>query len=116
MIERLVLLGILCASVHWLVARSQIAKPLWSHATGWVDGLLRCAGCSGWWLGLLWGLAPTLRPVEHGVVGWLVTGVLGAFVTPVFEAFLLWGLEASTLEDTDDSQKDNDRPDPRSPH
>ena len=93
----LVFFGLLAAGTHWLVARSTIAKPLWSKATGTLDELLRCAGCSGWWLGLgLW--VTGVRPVDGGVRAFLLSGVLGAALTPVVEAVVLWGLAETAVE------------------
>lgn len=96
----LIFFGLLTAGVHWLVARSSITKPLWSKATGKLDELLRCAGCSGFWLGLaLWIIG--VRPIDGGVVlarAFLLTGVLGAALTPVVEAVVLWGLAETAVE------------------
>lgn len=97
-LDQLALLGLLSASIHWIIARSAIAKPLWSRAKGKFGELLRCAGCSGFWIGLglwWWGVRP--------VTCWgapLATGLLGVVLTPVFEAILLWGLEQSAIDDT----------------
>jgi hypothetical protein len=96
-IHTLVFFGLLAAGIHWLIARSSIAKPLWSRATGLLDELLRCAGCSGWWLGLgLW--VAGVRPIEGRIGAFLLTGVLGAVLTPIVEATVLWGLEATAVE------------------
>lgn len=97
--KALIVLGLLCASTHWIFARSEIARPFWSRASGRLDELLRCAGCSGFWLGLAWGLAG-VRPVVFGwgVFSVLAAGVLGAILTPIFEAALLWGLARSAVE------------------
>lgn len=97
-LHTLIFFGLLTSGIHWLVARSLIAKPLWSRATGLLDELLRCAGCSGWWLALgLW--ACGIRPIEPGIRGFLLTGVLGAVLTPVVESVMLWGLERSAVEE-----------------
>lgn len=98
--KTLIILGLLCASTHWIFARSKIAEPIWSRARGRLDELLRCAGCSGFWLGLAWGLAG-VRPVFADgprIVSGLAAGVLGAILTPIFEACLLWGLEMTAME------------------
>lgn len=125
-LTQLVLLGILCASVHWLIARSEIAKPFWAYRGHpiWFSKLLACAGCSGWWLGALFGVTSFVAPVAFNAVGsptWLsfgflvaqtfVTAVLGVFVTPIFEAALLWGLNASALQDDVDDIDEDDAPD-----
>lgn len=95
-------LGVLVAAAHWLVARSTIARPLWSRARGWLGELLACAGCSGWWLGLGAGIGG-LRPVH---TGWtpadVVASGLGAvFLTPVLEGVMLWGLAMSAISHED---------------
>ena len=97
--KALVVLGLLCASTHWILARSVITKPIWSRASGRLDELLRCAGCSGWWLGIVWG-ALGVRPVFEDsirLLAVLAAGVLGAILTPIFEAVLLWGLEQTAI-------------------
>lgn len=96
-LSKLLLFGILCATLHWLIARAEITKPLWSRAPGPIDKLLRCSGCSGWWLGgivYVCGLQPIARTSWWSV---LVACLLGAFVTPVFEGLLLWGLESTAV-------------------
>lgn len=102
-IQQLILVGILCAAAHWLVARSAILEPLWSRATGKVDELLRCAGCSGFWLGLAAGAGgarPVITPASWPAAApVLLTGLVAMLVTPVFEAVMLWGLERSSLPD-----------------
>ena len=97
-LPQLVVLGLLSASTHWLIARSEVARPLWSRAQGKLEALLHCSGCSGWWLGLGFGAAG-LRPVGNGFFAWFVTGLLGAILTPIFESVLLWGLVNSAMED-----------------
>ena len=127
-LTQLVLLGILCASVHWLVARSEIAKPFWAYRGHpiWFSKLLACAGCSGWWLGALFGVTSFVAPVgfitgTSNTPTWLslgllvaqtfVTAVLGVFVTPIFESALLWGLSASALQDSVDGDTPEPAPD-----
>ena len=84
----LVFFGLLTAGIICLVARSSIAEPFWSKATGKLDELLRCAGCSGFWLGLwIWIVA---RPIDGEVSCLPLSGVLGAALTPVVED-VLWG-------------------------
>src|SRR3990167_9222418 len=97
-LEHLVLLALLAGPLHWIVARSSITKPFWSRASGLADSLLRCAACSGVWIGLGFsalGVRPVTGPlvVEH-----LAAAVLGALLTPVVEAVLLWGIAMSAVE------------------
>jgi hypothetical protein len=106
-LTQLFFLGVLCAGAHWILGRSEIARPVWSRARGALAALLACAGCSGFWLGMLLALIG-LRPF---CTGWLVAdtiagGVLGTFVTPVFEGVLLWGLDRSAIRDTGDDGAD----------
>lgn len=100
-LSQLVLLGVLCAATHWLVARSEIARPLWSRATGWLGKLLACAGCSGFWLGsAAWSLGVRVTPLDARHGGLAISMILGTFITPVFEGLLLWGLRESAIHTT----------------
>jgi hypothetical protein len=107
-LKQLVLLGILSSSIHWLVARSKIAKPLWSRATGWLADLLVCPSCSGFWIGWALGLIG-LHPVHTGIglADLACTPVLAIFLTPVFEGLLLWGLLTSALGTSHDEELQN---------
>jgi len=100
-LQHLFLLALLTSSLHWLIARSSAFKPLWSRAPYFLDGLLRCPSCSGFWLGLGMG-ALGARPVTGlpKPVEVLIAGLLAVWLTPVAEAVLLWGLEHSALEET----------------
>jgi hypothetical protein len=102
-------LGILCASIHWLVARSSIMQPLWSRARGWFDRLLRCPACSGFWIGsglAVLGLNPVNFTVHH-IPSLFPTQALAVFLTPVFEAVLLWGLDQSAIEEREEPPAKN---------
>lgn len=102
-LDQLFLLGVFSASIHWLIARSTIAKPLWSRARGTLDKMLRCPACSGWWIGA-WLPWAGIHPLD-GVPLWAnnIAGALcGVVLTPVFEAVLLWGLERSAVEDEEE--------------
>lgn len=97
-LSKLFVLGLLTASIHWIIARSWVAKPLWCRARGFFDELLRCPACSGWWLGIGFGIAG-LRPVwfHDRVASVMATALLATILTPVFEAALLWGLRRSAI-------------------
>lgn len=98
-LSKLFVLGLLSASIHWIIARSMIAKPLWSRTRGFFDELLRCPACSGWWLGSGLGIAG-LHPLEFHddrVASVMATAVLATILTPVFESVLLWGLQRSAI-------------------
>ncbi len=98
----LVLLGLLTSSLHWLGARAQVSQPLWSRARGGWARLLACAGCSGFWLGLVLGIGGLQPCVTRWAAGNIVaSAVLAVFLTPVFEGVLLWGLSASALQAAD---------------
>jgi hypothetical protein len=108
-LNQLVLLGLLSASIHWIMARARITKRFWS--LGWwpvyggrsllaqlfVAKLLACAACSGFWIGLGLGYAG-VRPIGAGWLAVVASGLAGVLVTPVFEGALLWGLERTHLE------------------
>ncbi len=121
-LRQLFVLGLLTASIHWLVARSHVGEVIWGHARGWFDELLRCPACSGWWLGLLLGLAG-IRPLtlHWSWTSIVFSGLFGVILTPVFESCLLWGLSRSALvprayderltpSDNDDTTTPLDRP------
>ena len=114
--HHLVLLAILATSIHWIVARASITRWFWSldwwpcstdaQKLPWhisvrdlLNGLLTCAACSGWWLGLAGGalgIQPlVLGPVWLNILGAVLTGVI---VTPILEGVLLWGLARSRIE------------------
>lgn len=98
-LQHVFLLGILTSTLHWFLARAEIARPLWSNAKGAMDKLLRCPSCSGFWLGLVYGLSG-VTPVEglprYSTV--IMAGIFGMFFTPIFETVLLWALRASAVE------------------
>jgi integral membrane sensor domain MASE1 len=99
-------LGLVTAAAHWLIARSSIARPFWSRTRGVFAALLRCAGCSGWWLGLGAGAAG-LRPLDTawGVIADTgATGLFAIVLTPVFEAVLLWGLDVTAIPNEDEQR------------
>jgi hypothetical protein len=98
-VAHLALLGFLASALHWLFARSHVMEWFWSRATGRLAQLLACPACSGWWLGLGLGVAG-IEPVttKLTVLNVAITGLLGLWLTPVFEAVLLWGLNASHIE------------------
>jgi hypothetical protein len=107
--NQLVLLGLLAASIHWLVARASITKPFWDfrwwpakHPLGITIGLslsmlLACAACSGFWIGLGLGFAG-VRPIGEGWLSVLASSFAGILLTPVFEGALLWGLERTRID------------------
>lgn len=120
-LQQLALLGVLTSSAHWLVARSEIARPLWSRARGWLGKLLACPACSGWWLGLAVH-AGGLHAVEVSnagtgavAVGFLLHGLLGTWLTPVAEAVLLWGLATSAIDAEQPTEADAMGPAPEAP-
>ena len=93
-------LAILSATIHWIAARATIMRWFWGATwlPAWLDALLACPACSGFWLGLALGLAG-LRPLATGHV-WLdvlAAGLAGVWGTPVTEGVLLWGLDRSAI-------------------
>ena len=99
-LSALLLFGILTAAVHWTIARSSVFSWFWRRAKGPFDSLLRCAACSGFWIGL--GLGSLgLDPLSTSWDPWLkivTSGGLGLWLTPIFEGALLWGLRETSLE------------------
>jgi len=97
-VGHLALLGLLSTSLHWLFARAEITRPLWSRATGWFAKLLACPACSGWWIGLglgIGGVQPVAGP--WWPLAAIFSGLLAIVLTPVLEAVMLWGLERSAI-------------------
>lgn len=97
-LSKLFILGLLTASTHWIIARSAVARPFWSRTRGFFDELIRCPACSGFWLGVLFGIAG-LRPFafHDRVTSVMATAILATILTPVFESALLWGLSRSAI-------------------
>lgn len=106
-LHQLFLLGLLTAAVHWFVARSEIAAPLWSRATGRFGELLRCPACSGFWLGLgLYLVGVRVVSTRYRLVEVAASGFLALLLTPIFEGALLWGLRESALPAPDEDHGD----------
>lgn len=98
--EQLALAGLLTSTLHWLMARAEITRPLWSRLRGFFGRLLACPACSGFWLGTALG-AVGVRPLATASLYVDVAGcaVLSVFLTPVFQAVLLWGLEHAAVNE-----------------
>ena len=92
----LALLALLCAALHWTIARSSALKFVWSRATGRLERLLACPACSGFWLGVLLAIFG-LRPISTAfpTLDVFCSGLAGLYLTPVAESVLLWGLVTS---------------------
>jgi hypothetical protein len=93
-------LAILASALHWLAARATITKHFWGALwlPGWLDSLLKCPACSGFWLGL--GLGTTgIRPLVtgHAWIDVVVAGLAAMWGVPVAEAVMLWGLDRSKI-------------------
>lgn len=118
-VSHVVLLAIICAVQHWFIARAEITRPFWSRLRpgSFLDKLIRCPACSGFWLGLIAGVGG-LRPVttlsSFGAIVW--SGALAVFLTPVTEAILLWGLEHSGVDDAENLTEDTATPPLPPPH
>lgn len=109
--SQLLLFALLCASTHWLIARSEIARPFWSRLDGFFGRLLACPACSGWWLGSVLAGTALVVPARVGdgtsLAAWiaqaLAGGVLGAILTPICEGALLWGLDYTRIDTPDEA-------------
>lgn len=110
-LQKLVILGVSSAALHWLIARSHAFKWFWSRTSGTLAKLLECPACSGFWIGLGFGalgLQPLSIPIDlaQGVAPAvasslfvaLLTGILAMYTTPVAEAIMLWGLDGSAIQ------------------
>jgi hypothetical protein len=97
----LLLLGMLSASLHWIIARSTVMRWFWSRLRGWPAALLACPACSGFWLGIglgTVGVRPCIYPYRTGEI--IGAGVLAVLLTPVVQAVFLWGLERTAIDTT----------------
>lgn len=119
-LQQLLLLGLLCASTHWIIARSKVMRWFWSRLRGWRADLLACPACSGFWLGLVTA-SIGLRPVTLAIAGAphaaraaeiITAGVLAVFMTPVCQAVMLWGLSMSAIESAPESPAEPEPVDP----
>jgi len=96
LVDYIVGLGIMCAAVHWILARSYIMRWFWSRLRGWPAKLISCPACSGFWLGAA--LTPIGFKFFDGTVpSILANAFFGLVLTPVFEAVVIWGLETSAI-------------------
>lgn len=95
-----VLLAILSAAIHWLIARSKIAQPIWSRTRGWFASLLACPACSGFWIGCALTATGIKAVVLPTIASIIANGLLALFLTPIAEAVFMWGLQVSSM-DTD---------------
>jgi hypothetical protein len=116
-LDQLFLLGVLSTALHWLGARSEIARPLWSRTHGWLDKLLRCPACSGYWLGGLIALGG-VHPFGDAATGWRLlvqlqlSGLAAMVLTPIFEGVMLWGLRESAIQVLIDESAEQEGADP----
>ena len=114
-IQLLVMLGLLTAGLHWLIARSYVMKWFWGRLSpgGFLDKLVRCPACSGFWLGLLcWsgGIRPLGTIVTMAPIDACATGVLAMAITPIFEGAILWGLAVSAVGDQNEDTGEEKHP------
>lgn len=113
--HELALLALLGTAIHWIVARSMIMKWFWdlrwwplacnsygeplppSAIRELFSNLLACAACSGFWLGLVFGIR--IRPLHLGPwwLDWLGAGLAGVVVVPILEGVLIWGLRTTHI-------------------
>lgn len=104
--QQLFILGLLSATIHWIIARASITARFWrllwlphGMLREFLNELLSCPACSGFWIGIALGLNG-LQPIQGSfyVVCVLATGFASLFLTPIFEGVFLWGLRASAIE------------------
>lgn len=99
-VNALATLGLLAASIHWIIARAKITRGFWgaSWLPTWLRNLLACPACSGFWIGLGLGIAG-VRPVPYTAIvpAVVCSGLLGVIAVPVVEGVLLWGLSTTKI-------------------
>lgn len=89
-------LGILGAAFHYVTYRAMVTKWMWSRYPRWLDALLSCAACSGFWVGI--GAGALARTQNYSLLGfedWLLLPAAGA-VTMVLAPVIAW-LQVYTL-------------------
>lgn len=88
-----IFLATLTTAFYYLTARAAITRPIWSRYPRFLDELIGCAACSGFWAGIGFGWAAERFHVELDVFGatasnpsWLYLGVcavVGMIWTPI---------------------------------
>lgn len=94
------LYALLCGAGYYLLARALITRWLWSRYPAWLDKVMMCASCTGFWLGLGcgalgWWLDLSLlglRPDHYASV--VAAGLCGIVWTPLVVYPVLVVLEA----------------------
>lgn len=102
------LYALLCAAAYYLLSRAKITRWAWSRYPEWLDKLMMCASCTGFWLGLgcgafgWWRGLPFLGlPADHWTTV-IAAGFGGLVWTPLVTYPLLVILETlSPAEDAD---------------
>lgn len=115
-LQQAALLGLLSATLHWIIARSTVMRWFWSRLRGVPATLLACPACSGFWLGLgLGGIGVRPAIYENAIVEVLTAGVLAVFLTPTLQAVLLWALERTAIVNDDEIAIEESPPAPPKP-
>lgn len=105
----LLIFGLYCTGVYYLLARARITRWLWSRldSVPAVGELLRCPACAGFWIGL--GMSHAYAPMDHWCWGYapcalfaVHCGVLGMVLTAVIFGLMRWGLNVAAVEESDE--------------
>lgn len=102
-------LGILGAAFHYVTYRAMITRWLWSRYPRWLDALLSCAACSGFWVG--GGLGLLARARGYHLLGfepqdWLLLPAAAAVTMILAPPFASLQIGALTELGGDDAEED----------
>lgn len=96
-----IVFAIAITSAWYVLAHSEILRFLQNRYPAWLDRLLSCAACSGWWLGCIAafvaGYGGDVRYLGRGLPpslfdGVVLCGLISTFTTPILGAILLRAL------------------------
>jgi hypothetical protein len=101
----MVFLGIVGAAFHYITYRAMVTKWLWSRYPSWLDALMSCAACSGFWIG--GGLGLLARARGYGLLGmepsdWLLLPAAAAVtmvLAPITASIQISALTALSEDD-----------------
>lgn len=82
------------AALFYLSARAVVTRWLWSRYPAWLDGLMSCASCSGFWFAI--GLHAAVRWPFLGVTwywSWPLIALAAVIWTPLVAALHLRAME-----------------------
>ena len=94
-----ILYALVSTALYYIIGRAGITRPIWSRYPKWLDKLVSCAACSGFWIGLgvgaagAWAGRPYFDIPGRSPLAVLVAGLVAMVTTPV----LYWLLETAVI-------------------